>query len=243
MACGEFGLGRMAEPIEILAAIREKLSTGPLAGKHVLVTSGSTQEPLDPVRYISNYSSGKQGGAIAKALVSQGAKVTFISGPSSAEIPKGVLAIRIRTADEMLEAVKKSLPADIAIMAAAVSDWKPINISERKVKKNDSYLSELRYDQNVDILKYVSTLALGRPGLVVGFAAETENLLENGSEKLSNKGCDWILANDVSPNMEVFGGEENTITFISRNNSSNWPRMTKELVAQKLVNLIIEELC
>jgi phosphopantothenoylcysteine decarboxylase/phosphopantothenate--cysteine ligase len=128
-------------------------------------------------------------------------------------------------------------------MAAAVSDWKPINISERKVKKNDSYLSELRYDQNVDILKYVSTLALGRPGLVVGFAAETENLLENGSEKLSNKGCDWILANDVSPNMEVFGGEENTITFISRNNSSNWPRMTKELVAQKLVNLIIEELC
>jgi len=243
MACGEFGFGRMAEPTEILAAIRDKLSIGRLAGKHVLVTSGSTQEPLDPVRYISNYSSGKQGSAIAKALVCQGAKVTFISGPSSEEMPKGVLVIRIRTADEMFEAVKKSLPADIAIMAAAVSDWKPINISERKVKKHESYLSELKYNQNIDILKYVSTLAQGRPGLVIGFAAETENLLENGSEKLSNKGCDWILANDVSPDMKVFGGEENAITFISRNKSSKWARMTKELAAQKIVKLLIKELC
>jgi phosphopantothenoylcysteine decarboxylase/phosphopantothenate--cysteine ligase len=199
MACGEFGPGRMAEPEAILAAITEALSAGPLAGRHVLVTSGPTHEPIDPVRYIANRSSGAQGTAIAAALRDLGARVTFVTGPATVPPPQGVTVVRVETARQMLAAVQAALPADAAVMAAAVADWRVANAGAQKMKKDGSGRAPaLEFAENPDILATVSKGAL-RPALVVGFAAETETVVAHATAKRQRKGCDWIVANDVSP--------------------------------------------
>ncbi len=243
MACGEFGFGRMAEPLEIVAAITDVLSNGPLSGKHVLLTSGPTHEPIDPVRYIANRSSGTQGTALAEALRALGAKVTFITGPARAARPSGVQIVEVETAAEMLKAVNDALPADAAIFAAAVADWRMAEVRGKKIKKDASgTMPDLNFVENPDILQTVAQLKTGRPDLVIGFAAETDGVLENAVAKRKRKGCDWIVANDVSPETGIMGGVENAVTLISDNGTDSWPRMSKVEVARKLAAKIAEAL-
>jgi phosphopantothenoylcysteine decarboxylase/phosphopantothenate--cysteine ligase len=241
MACGEFGLGRLAEPIEIAAAIEALLAPGdlPLKGKHVLITAGPTREPIDPVRYISNQSSGKQGYAIAEAAVKLGAQVTLVSGPVSLPIPPGVGMMPVQTAEDMLKAVEQSLPADIAIFTAAVADWRVASVAGEKIKKEGSPPA-LSFAENPDILKTVATRKSGRPKLVVGFAAETENVIAHAQEKLARKGCDLIVANDVSADKGVFGGEANTVHLVLKSGVESWPKLSKAEVAARLMQKLSE---
>lgn len=233
MACGEFGPGRMAEPAEILAAIGAALAQGPLIGRHVVVTSGPTHEPIDPVRYIANRSSGAQGTAIAAALRDLGARVTFVTGPASVLPPTGVTVVRVETAVQMQKAVDAALPADAAVMAAAVADWRVANASGHKMKKDGSGVFALSFAENPDILATVSKGAL-RPALVVGFAAETDDVLAHATAKRLRKGCDWIVANDVSAGTGIMGGTENAVTLITEAGAEPWPRMAKAEVARRL---------
>ncbi|MFY0661941.1 MAG: bifunctional phosphopantothenoylcysteine decarboxylase/phosphopantothenate--cysteine ligase CoaBC [Shimia sp.] len=242
MACGEFGPGRMSEPMEIVQAIQGALSEGPLQGKRVLVTSGPTHEPIDPVRYIANRSSGAQGTAIANALVKLGAKVVFVTGPADAARPDGVHLVEVQTAAEMMEAVRGCLPVDAAIFCAAVADWRVASASDRKIKKTKGGLPTLEFAENPDILATVSQMDAGRPGLVVGFAAETDDVIDNATAKRIRKGCDWIVANDVSPATGIMGGSENAVTLISDAGSEAWPRMGKGEVAEKLAARVAETL-
>ncbi len=235
MACGEFGPGRMAEPAAILAAIRGALAVGPLTGRHVLVTSGPTHEPIDPVRYIANRSSGAQGTAIATALRDLGARVTFVTGPATVPPPEGVEVVRVETARQMLAAVEAALPVDAAVMAAAVADWRVAEESHSKIKKvAGAALPVLSFAENPDILKTVAQSLTQRPKLVVGFAAETDDVLAHAQAKLARKGCDWIVANDVSPETGIMGGAENAVTLISAAGSEAWPRLPKDEVARRL---------
>jgi phosphopantothenoylcysteine decarboxylase/phosphopantothenate--cysteine ligase len=241
MACGEFGLGRLAEPADIVLAIGAMLSpqAKPLAGKHVLITAGPTREPIDPVRYISNHSSGKQGYAIAEAAVKLGAQVTLVSGPVSLPIPPGVGMTQVTTAQEMLQAVESSLPADIAIFTAAVADWRVAKVAGEKLKKSaDGAVPTLSFAENPDILKTIASLKKGRPKLVVGFAAETEKVIDHAKAKLAKKGCDLIVANDVSPDSGVFGGDANTVHLVSATGVENWPKLSKAEVASRLMNTL-----
>ena len=244
MACGEFGAGRMLEPPKIVEQLVNHLSTNrALLGSTVLVTAGPTLEPIDPVRFISNRSSGKQGYAIASVLSRLGAKTTLVTGPTDLADPPGVNVIKIETAIDMMQACLDSLPADIAICAAAVADWRVTNNSPEKIKKqNNSTTVSLELNENPDILKTLSQLGSNRPNLVIGFAAETENLLENAMGKRKNKGCDWILANDVSASTGTFGGESNLVHFITSHGSEEWPSMPKENVAMRLAERIIAEI-
>ena len=243
MACGEFGLGRMAEPMEILAAVQAALSRGPLAGKHALVTSGPTHEPIDPVRYIANRSSGAQGTAIAAALRDLGARVTFVTGPATVPPPAGVTVVQVETAQQMRLAVEAALPADVAVFAAAVADWHVANAADHKMKKDGSgKLPALRFAENPDILAHVSQMKAGRPKLVIGFAAETDDVLAHATAKRGRKGCDWIVANDVSPATGIMGGAENAVTLISQDRAEVWPRMEKTSVAKLLAQRIAEAL-
>jgi phosphopantothenoylcysteine decarboxylase / phosphopantothenate---cysteine ligase len=237
MACGEFGLGRMAEPEEIMAAITARLSDGPLKGRHIIVTSGPTHEPIDPVRYIANRSSGAQGTAIAAALRDLGARVTFVTGPASVPPPSGVDVLRVETAAQMQGAVMAALPADCAVMAAAVADWRVANASTQKIKKTTGGLPALEFEQNPDILAMLCADAQ-KPALVVGFAAETQNIAEYGAQKRLRKGCDWIVANDVSPQTGIMGGSENAVTLISSAGAEEWPRLSKTETAQRLAQRI-----
>ena len=240
MACGEFGPGRMAEPLEIVAAVEAKLLDGPLKGKRVLITSGPTHEPIDPVRYIANRSSGAQGTALANALSALGADVVFVAGPADVAPPSGVEVIAVQTAQQMLEAVQTALPADVAIFAAAVADWRVEGASDRKLKKTKDGLPTITFAENPDILAHVSQLKTGRPALVVGFAAETNDVEANATAKLKRKGCDWIVANDVSPETGIMGGSENDVAIISQAGVDEWPRMSKEMVSRKLAQRIAE---
>ena len=242
MACGEYGPGRMAEPLEIVAAIEARLADGPLTGKRVLVTSGPTHEPIDPVRYIANRSSGAQGTAIAAALAALGAEVIFVTGPADVAPPNGVQVRPVQTADEMLKAVEKALPVDAGVFAAAVADWRVEGASDRKLKKSKDGLPTLSFAENPDILKTVSQMAKGRPPLVVGFAAETNDVTENAMAKRARKGCDWIVANDVSPGTGIMGGSENDVILITQDGAEDWPRMSKDAVARKLAARIAEAL-
>ena len=240
MACGEYGPGRMAEVPEIIAAIDAALADGPLKGKHVLVTSGPTHEPIDPVRYIANRSSGAQGTAMAAALAALGADVTFVTGPADVPPPQGVNAVRVQTAREMLEAVQAAKPADAAVFAAAVADWRVANAGANKIKKDGSVLPKLEFAENPDILATVSQMKVGRPPLVVGFAAETDDVIAHATAKRARKGCDWIVANDVSPATGIMGGSENAVTLITADGSETWERMSKSAVAAKLAARIAE---
>ena len=242
MACGEYGPGRMAEPLEIVAAAEAMLSTGPLAGKHVVVTSGPTHEPIDPVRYIANRSSGAQGTALATALRDLGARVTFVTGPATAPPPVGVQVVRVETAAQMLDAVQAALPADAAVFAAAVADWRVANAAGQKIKKDSKgAMPSLTFAENPDILATVSQ-GPNRPQLVVGFAAETTDVLAHAQAKLARKGCDWIVANDVSPATGIMGGDENAVTILDANGAEAWPRTTKAEVARKLAARIAQAL-
>jgi phosphopantothenoylcysteine decarboxylase/phosphopantothenate--cysteine ligase len=234
MACGEFGPGRMAEVPAIVAAVGAALGGGPLAGRHVIVTSGPTHEPIDPVRYIANRSSGAQGTALARALAALGARVSFVTGPAEVPPPEGVRVLRVETAAEMLAAVEAALPADAAIFAAAVADWRVAGASAQKIKKTAGALPVLEFAENPDILARVAGLAAGRPRLVVGFAAETTDVLANATAKRARKGCDWIVANDVSPATGIMGGAENAVTLITAEGAEDWPRMSKAEVATRL---------
>ena len=241
MACGEYGPGRMAEPLEIVSAVEQVLMNGPLKGKHILVTSGPTHEPIDPVRYIANRSSGVQGAAIARALAALGAKVTFVTGPAAVAPPDGVAVVAVATAREMLDAVRASLPADAAVFAAAVADWS-VKPAKGKIKKTARGVPKLALSENPDILATVAQLKKRRPALVVGFAAETDNVLANAQAKLKRKRCDWILANDVSAATGIIGGSENQVTLITGDASEAWPRMSKDQVAARLAARIADEL-
>jgi phosphopantothenoylcysteine decarboxylase/phosphopantothenate--cysteine ligase len=229
----------MSEPLEILAAIKTALGMGkaalPLAGRRAIVTSGPTWEAIDPVRFIANRSSGKQGHAIASALQSLGAEVTLISGPTGLVPPNCVTQVNIESARDMLSACMDALPADIAVCAAAVADWRVAAEAGQKIKKNDSgQMPTLSFAENPDILKAISNAGVTRPGLVVGFAAETENLIANAQTKLARKGCDWILANDVSAGTEVFGGDANTLHLVTASAVEAWPTMNKIAAAEEL---------
>lgn len=246
MACGEFGPGRMAEVPTILDAIKAALAGSAvrlLAGKHVLVTAGPTREPIDPVRFISNHSSGKQGYAIAAAAAAAGARVTLISGPVELELPAGVTRIQVETATEMLKACEAALPADAAVFAAAVADWRVKNAAGEKLKKH-VWTDGLKLDftENPDILKTISARTKSRPALCVGFAAETANVIENAKAKLAAKSCDLIVANDVSSTAGVFGGAQNTVSLVTAKGVEAWPRMDKGEVARKLVARMAEML-
>ena len=242
MACGEYGPGRLAEVPEIIAAIDTALSSGPLKGRHILVTSGPTHEPIDPVRYIANRSSGAQGTAIAKALAGMGANVTFVTGPADVAPPAGVTVVKVQTAAQMLAAVTAALPADAAVFAAAVADWHVSNAGPSKIKKDGAGLPRLEFAENPDILASVSKMAEGRPKLVVGFAAETDDVVSNATAKRLRKGCDWIVANDVSPETGIMGGSENAVTLITADGEEAWPRMSKDAVAAALADRIAKAL-
>lgn len=242
MACGEFGPGRMAEPDEIFAAIRAALTDGPLRGRHVIVTSGPTHEPIDPVRYIANRSSGAQGTAIARALRDLGARVTFVTGPAEVPAPDGVEVVRVQTAVQMQAAVAAALPADAAVMAAAVADWRVANAGAQKMKKDGSGRAPaLEFAENPDILAGVCKGAQ-RPRLVVGFAAETERVVEHATAKRLRKGCDWIVANDVSASTGIMGGAENAVVLITAAGAEEWPRMGKDAVARRLAERVAQAL-
>ncbi|AHD08548.1 bifunctional phosphopantothenoylcysteine decarboxylase/phosphopantothenate--cysteine ligase CoaBC [Phaeobacter gallaeciensis] len=242
MACGEFGPGRLAEPDAIVAAIIAKLSDGLLKGRRIVLTSGPTHEPIDPVRYIANRSSGVQGTALARALRDLGAEVIFITGPASVPPPEGVEVVAVETAQEMADAVSAALPAEAGVFAAAVADWRVTSASDRKLKKSKDGLPVMEFAENPDILKTVSHLKEGRPGLVVGFAAETNDVVENATAKRLRKGCDWIVANDVSPATGIMGGSENAVVLISDAGAESWPRMDKGAVARQLADRIAEAL-
>lgn len=243
MACGEYGPGRMAEPDAILNAIIARLGKGPLSGKHVLVTSGPTHEPIDPVRYIANRSSGAQGTAIATALVGLGAKVTFVTGPADVPPPTGVNVVQVETANQMLKAVRSALPADAAVFAAAVADWRVTSEATRKIKKaKTGKPPALKLDENPDILATVSRMRKDRPKLVVGFAAETDDVIANATAKRKRKKCDWIVANDVSPETGIMGGSENAVTVIDVKGAESWPRASKDDVARRLAKRIADAL-
>mgnify|MGYP001202612558 CR=1 FL=1 len=271
MACGEWGEGRMAEPPAILDAILAALGggvepplrltsdrlrlapedaappaiappDGPLRGRHVVVTSGPTHEPIDPVRYIANRSSGAQGAAIAAALRDLGAQVSFVTGPAAVPPPPGVQVVRVETPAEMRAAVEAALPADAAVMAAAVADWRVVNASGQKMKKDGSGRPpSLEMAENPDILAWVSR-AEPRPSLVVGFAAETDNVVANAVAKRQRKGCDWIVANDVSPGSGVMGGADNTAILVTGENVEHWPKLPKAEVARRLAERIAARL-
>ena len=238
MACGEFGFGRMAETDEILKEIEANFRDKKLKGRHFLVTSGPTIEPIDPVRFIGNRSSGFQGGAIANELIESGAKVTFITGPVDLDPPHDSNIIRVETADEMYDAVHLSLPADAAVFTAAVADWKIKKTKQQKLKKQNGKLPTFDLKENKDILASVSQLKKNRPKIVMGFAAETDNILENAQSKLIKKGCDFIVANDVSLGTQTMGGSENTAIILSRDNVEKLPKMSKRALAKILVEKI-----
>ena len=244
MACGEFGPGRMAEPDEIVTSIAKtfETKTGALAGRRILVTSGPTHEPIDPVRYIANRSSGAQGTALARALRDQGAEVVFVTGPAEVRPPEGVEVIPVQSALEMEAAVQAALPVDCGVFAAAVADWRVASASDRKLKKSKDGLPVLEFAENPDILKGVSQMSKNRPPLVVGFAAETNDVVENATAKRLRKGCDWIVANDVSPATGIMGGAENAVTLISEQGAEAWPRMDKDEVAERLAQRIAKAL-
>ena len=241
MACGEFGPGRMAEPVEIVAAITalQVPKARPLAGRRVLITAGPTREPIDPVRYISNHSSGKQGYAIAEAAVALGAETILVSGPVSLPIPLGVQVMPVETARDMLSLCEEMLPVDIAIFAAAVADWRVSHAASEKMKKTSAGAPQLSLTENPDILRSIALRKSGRPQIVVGFAAETEHVVKHATEKLARKGCDLIVANDVSPESGVFGGDRNRVHLVTPAGVESWPDMTKRDVAQRLM----ERLC
>jgi phosphopantothenoylcysteine decarboxylase/phosphopantothenate--cysteine ligase len=240
---GEAGEGRMAEPLEIVATVEAMLSEAkPLTGKKAIVTSGPTHEPIDPVRYIANRSSGKQGHAIAQALARLGAEVTLVSGPVTIPDPAGVRVVRVERAEEMRDAVLAELPADVAVMVAAVADWRVASTAGNKIKKRPGEMPPpLQLAENPDILKTVGHHA-SRPKLVIGFAAETENVAENGRTKLEKKGADYILANDVSPATGIMGGDRNRVKLIGRDGSEDWPEMGKDDVAARLAALVVAKL-
>ncbi len=244
MACGEYGPGRMAEVPDIITAVDAALNGGgALRGKHVVVTSGPTHEPIDPVRYIANRSSGAQGTAIAAALVAEGARVTFVTGPAEVAAPAGVSVVPVQTAREMHAAVLGALPADAGVFAAAVADWRVAEASDQKMKKDGSGdPPALRFVENPDILAEVSHLSEGRPRLVVGFAAETEDVVAHATAKRARKGCDWIVANDVSEAGGAMGGTDNAVVVIDKTGADAWPRMAKADVARKLAARIAETL-
>jgi phosphopantothenoylcysteine decarboxylase/phosphopantothenate--cysteine ligase len=237
---GEFGAGRMAEPMEILAAIEAHFEPvaplpKPLAGRHVVITSGPTHEPIDPVRYIANRSSGKQGHAIAAAAVRAGARVTLVAGPVSVPDPQGADVVHVETARQMLTAVEAALPADIAIFAAAVADWRVDGQSTEKIKKGASGTPDLHLAENPDILATIGHHPSLRPKLVIGFAAETQNLIANAEAKLRKKGADFIVANDVSPATGIMGGDRNSVRIVSHAGVEDWPEASKEDVATALI--------
>jgi phosphopantothenoylcysteine decarboxylase/phosphopantothenate--cysteine ligase len=243
----EAGVGRMAEPLEIVAAAEALLTgaraaaapqTGALSGVRVLVTSGPTHEPIDPVRYIANRSSGKQGHAIAAAAAAAGAEVVLVSGPVNVADPPGVDVVRVETARDMLSAVEARLPADVAIFVAAVADWRVEHAGAQKLKKSGRGAPQLSLTENPDILATVAKSKAKRPRLVIGFAAETENIVEHAKQKLARKGCDWILANDVSAESGVMGGDVNTIQLVTRDGVETWPPLSKEAVAARLAQRI-----
>ena len=238
MACGEFGFGRLAEADEILKEIEANFRDKKLKGLHFLVTSGPTIEPIDPVRFIGNRSSGLQGRAIANELVESGAEVTFITGPVNLDPPHGSNIIRVETADEMFDAVHSSLPADAAVFAAAVADWKIKKTEQQKLKKQTGNLPDFDLTENKDILASVSKLKKNRPKIVMGFAAETENILENAKSKLMKKGCDFIVANDVSLGTQTLGGNENAAIIVSEKDVETLTKMSKRALAKILVEKI-----
>jgi len=243
MACGEYGPGRMAEPLEIVAGVTAALGEGPLKGRHVIVTSGPTHEPIDPVRYIANRSSGAQGAAIAAALRDLGARVSFVTGPAAVPPPTGVDVARVETAAEMLAAVVAALPADAAVFAAAVADWRVANASGSKLKKDGSGKAPaLQFAENPDILAHVAGLKKGRPKLVVGFAAETDDVVAQATAKRARKGCDWIVANDVRAATGIMGGPENAVVLITGGGAEDWPRLAKDEVGRRLAARIAEAL-
>jgi phosphopantothenoylcysteine decarboxylase / phosphopantothenate---cysteine ligase len=243
MACGEFGPGRMAEPLAIVAAIESVLAApGPLTGMKALVTAGPTHEPLDPVRFIANRSSGKQGYAIADALAAAGADTTLVSGPVEIAAPSSVRLLKVQTAREMLAACQSVLPVDVGVFAAAVADWRPERAANSKIKKaDDGATPGIKLVANPDIL---ATIAKGpkRPSLVIGFAAETEDVIAHAKAKRAKKGCDWIVANDVSPATGIMGGDKNTVHLITANASESWPEMDKAEVGRRLAARIAEAL-
>lgn len=241
----EAGIGRMAEPLEIVAAIENLLDKIPasdaLKGRRMLVTSGPTREPIDPVRYISNRSSGRQGHAVARAAAAAGAEVVLVSGPVEVPDPSGVQTIHVETASEMLSAAESALPVDVAVCAAAVADWRVDAIANEKVKKDGTRTPSLSLVENPDILATLSR-SKKRPRLVIGFAAETEKLLDNARAKLKRKGCDWIVANDVSPGTGVFGGKDNQVHLVTAGGVESWPVLSKQAVADGLVHRIAASL-
>ena len=240
MACGEFGPGRLPEPAAIMTAIRAMFAPneGRLAGRHIVVTAGPTHEPIDPVRYLANRSSGKQGFAIARALADLGARVTLVAGPVALATPAGVTRVDVETAREMADAVKAALPADAAIMVAAVADWH-VEPAAQKLKKSSGAPPALKLERNPDILAMVSTDP-DRPALIVGFAAETEQVLDHAREKLERKGCDWIVANDVSTG--VMGGATNSVHLITKEGVESWPELAKEEVGRRIADRVAETL-
>lgn len=240
MACGEFGPGRMAEP-EMIAREIERLiaGAGPLSGYSALVTAGPTLEPIDPVRFIANRSSGKQGYAIARALADAGARTTLISGPVALTAPPRVKLVKVETAREMLAACESALPADIAVCAAAVADWRTDDLPNAKIKKAAGKAApELRLVENPDILKALAQRGTHRPRLVIGFAAETDDVIAHATDKRARKGCDWIIANDVSASKGVMGGDQNTVHLISADAREDWPLLSKDEVARRLASRI-----
>ena len=243
MACGEFGPGRLADTEEILRNVKIYFGKkSPLADCTALVTSGPTHEPIDPVRYIANRSSGRQGHAIAAALASKGAKTTLISGPTSLPDPAGVKVIKIETAQQMLTACQKALPADVMVCAAAVADFRIATNSNKKIKKINGKIPVLEIAENPDVLATISKAKKARPELVIGFAAETHDIIPNAQLKLEDKKCDWLLANDVSEESGTFGGDNNTIHLVTADSVENWPQMTKNDVAKRLAERIASAL-
>ena len=244
MACGEYGPGRMAEPAEILRAIENSLRPRekPLAGRKVLITAGPTREAIDPVRYISNQSSGKQGYAIAAAAAALGAETVLVSGPVNLPIPPGAGMMPVDSAEQMLKTCEGELPCDIAIFTAAVADWRPVTVAGQKIKKQAGRIPSLAMVENPDILRTIATHKDKRPKLVVGFAAETENILENAREKLASKGCDIIVANGVGASSGFFGGDRNTVHLVTRDGIERWPEMSKPDVAKKLMDVLAARL-
>jgi phosphopantothenoylcysteine decarboxylase / phosphopantothenate---cysteine ligase len=237
---GEAGIGRMAEPLEIVAAVKSSLAArhqtaGPLSGRRVLVTAGPTHEPIDPLRYIANRSSGKQGFAIARAAGAAGADVTLVAGPVSLADPPAVTIIRVESAREMLAEVERALPADVAVFAAAVADWRVAEPGAQKLKKGAGGTPKLDLVENPDILATVAHGKAKRPLLVIGFAAETEHVIRNARAKLDRKGCDWIVANDVSPATGIMGGDRNSVHLVTRDGVESWPSEDKQTVADKLI--------
>lgn len=240
LACGEFGMGRLTEPADIFTAIEQHFAPKPLTGYRATVTSGPTHEAIDPVRFVANRSSGKQGHAIAKALADLGASVTLVTGPTNLPAPHGVNTVAIESAAEMLESCKNSLPADIAVCAAAVADWTPETYQSSKMKKTSDTAMTLNLKQNPDILATLSAKGSMRPRLVVGFAAETDDVVANAKAKLAKKGCDWVVANSVSDANPVFGSDENQVYFVTSDKTEEWPKASKQDVAQKLASRIAD---